>query len=384
MKKIISLVCLTTSILILTACNRFGTDNLPKPTKLAAFTPSATTTKVWSRSVGSGDDQQNLRLAMIKIEDQLLTTDAKGHIEATNARTGKLVWKQNLDTPVSGGISGEDTLLAVVGENATLYILDQQNGHIRWSTRLDNQALATPKIANGKVFVKTIDEQVFAFDAQTGKALWTFASGATQMILRFGSAPLVVNNKVIIATATGKVFALNAEDGSILWEQIIAVPNGITEVQQMVDIDMNPIVEEGIIYVASYQGNLAAIELATGAVLWHKEFSSFTGLSLAEDKLYITDANSHLWCLDKASGRVEWKQDKLAYRGVTAPVLFQQFILIGDKEGYIHILSQDTGDMSARIQGSQKAILSSPLSEGKMFYILNQEGVLSAYEVKTA
>jgi outer membrane protein assembly factor BamB len=381
MKQITKILLTTAAILTLTACNRFGDNNLPKPAALGAFTPTVTLTKLGVRSVGIGDNEQNLRTSIALTQDRLFTTDTRGHIQATQTATGHTLWEQDLPTLISSGIAVSDTLLALVGDNATLYVLDSSNGKILWTAILPNQALAVPTITEDKIFVKTIDEQVVALDRQTGKVVWTFASGAQQLILRFGSAPVVVGDKVVVGTTTGKVYVLNAEDGSIVWEQIIAVPNGINDVQQMVDIDMDPLVEKGVIYVASYQGNLAALELESGVVLWHKEFSSFTGMAIKGDNLYITDANSYLWQINKSDGLVTWKQDKLANRGITAPVLLDKFIIVADKEGYIHVLSDDTGDLAARIQIKKNSILSKPIAQNKSFYVLSQEGWLSAYQI---
>jgi outer membrane protein assembly factor BamB len=381
MKHIFQILIIT-ALILLTACNRFGENNLPEPTVLEAFSPTVNTTLLWSHSVGSGVAEQALRFVMASAQDRIFTTDAKGHVEATEASTGRLLWKHDLKTSVSSGIAVSGSLVAIVGENATLTVLDASEGKILWTAELPNQALAVPTITQDKIFVKTIDEQVLAFDTQTGKLLWTFAAASQQLILRFGSSPIVAGDKLIIGSVSGKVFALNIDDGSILWEQIIAVPNGITDVQQMVDIDMNPVVDKENIYVASYQGNLAALDLSTGTVLWHKEFSSFTGLAIKEDNLYITDANSNLYQIDKSNGNIVWKQDKLAFRWITAPVLLDQFILVADQSGYVHILSDETGHFAGRINTGKDPILSAPVVYQDKFYVLNQAGVLAAYEIR--
>ena len=59
MKKITNLLLIIATALTLTACNRFGDDNLPQPTALEPFSPTVTTSKLWSQKVGEGDAEQH-------------------------------------------------------------------------------------------------------------------------------------------------------------------------------------------------------------------------------------------------------------------------------------------------------------------------------------
>ena len=47
--------------------------------------------------------------------------------------------------------------------------------------------------------------------------------------------------------------------------------------------------------------------------------------------------------LDKTSGAVAWKQDKLLHRRVTSPVLIEGLVVVGDLQGFVHVLAPDVG-----------------------------------------
>lgn len=368
-------------ILVATSCNRFGTDNQPQPTALRPFTPLTTVTKLWSTKVGRATEQNDLRLVLALQQNRLITTDALGTITATDIKQGKLLWRNALKTHISSGVGVGEGLAAVVSANAVLYTVELETGKVLWKAHLVNQALAVPTLAQGLVLVKTIDDQVFAFDAKTGKQRWAFATDTPQLILRFGSSPILADNKVIIGLANGKMFVVNSLDGTILSEQTIATPQGSTEAQQMVDIDVNPIVDQGTVYVAAYQGKLKAIALTTATVLWQQTVSSYTGMVIDHDDLVITDADSRVWSFQKNKGVVQWQQIKLAYRHITAPALSSSYVVVGDAQGYMHLLSRQTGELAARWQVTKDAILAAPVVQDNLIYVLNSRGILAAYKI---
>ena len=53
-----------------------------------------------------------------------------------------------------------------------------------------------------------------------------------------------------------------------------------------------------------------------------------------------------------------WKQDKLLYRRLTAPVVFDRNIVVGDVEGYLHVLSPVDGTLIGRVATDGSAIRS--------------------------
>jgi outer membrane protein assembly factor BamB len=380
MKK--NLLILFPLILLLAACSRFGTDNTPTPAALPSFKPTAVLTKQWDANVGGVNEDNYLRFAIALDQNHLFTTDDEGMVTAREANTGKRLWRKDLSTSTTSGVAAGNGLVLVMDNKAELYALNAQKGNVLWQVTLPNQALAVPTIGTNIILVKTVDDQVIALDASTGKTRWVFASGTPQLILRFGSSPVITGDKVLVGSASGKLFLLTLADGTILWEQPIAIPNGATEVQQMVDIDLNPVVVKGMVYVATYQGNIAALQLSTGVMSWHKEFSSFTGIALAGEQLFATDANSHLWLFRTSDGVVQWKQDKLEHRNVTAPALTDNYVAVADGLGYLHVLSRSTGEFAAQAKVSDDAIIAAPITQGNTIYVLTRSGKLAAYSIK--
>ncbi len=71
-----------------------------------------------------------------------------------------------------------------------------------------------------------------------------------------------------------------------------------------------------------------------------------------------------MWLLDRRNGAEFWKQDQLQYRGLTRPVFYGSFVVVGDAEGYLHWINMDTGQFAAREKIGGKGFSGPPLVVG--------------------
>jgi len=217
-----------------------------------------------------------------------------------------------------------------------------------------------------------------ALHRDTGKRVWHYKHESPKLILRASSSPNVADNIVVVGFADGKLDALNASTGSLIWQRSIATNNGTDDVSRMVDIDTQPLISDGIIYVASYQGNVAALSLMSGQMLWRRKLSTYSNLALEDNKLFATDVDGNVYALSADSGRTLWKQEKLRNRGLTAPVVMGRALVVGDKEGYVHWLSLLDGHFLNRKRIDKSGILAAPRVAGNRLYVGAGGGRLTA------
>jgi outer membrane protein assembly factor BamB len=207
---------------------------------------------------------------------------------------------------------------------------------------------------------------------------------------------------VVSGFANGRLAALKLHDGRLLWESVIAVPKGRTELERLVDIDAQLEISGGVVYVATYQGRIAAVSLDGGRLLWGREFSSYSGIALAGRMLYVSDARGDLWALERNSGGTLWKQDALHGRGLSMPVLQGDAVVVGDYEGYLHWLDREDGHLLARARvedwqayypikdefyndnayREDRMVLAAPRASGDWLYAVDKRGVLNAYQIR--
>ena len=376
MKKIMRLLSLLTVVASLAACS--SSDNLEKPSPLVTFSPKIQVEKLWSQSVG-GSDKKYLNLQIGHDAKTIYTANYNGGVYADDAATGEEMWQKKLNTNIISGVSVADQLAVVGSSLGEVIALKTSDGTVLWQQNVGNQVLGTAAIGDGVVVVKTVADNVVALNAKNGQQLWQFNGNAPTLILRGGSQPKIVGNKVIIGFADGKLREFSLRQGTLLWQQVVAQPKGGFPIQRMVDITATPQINDGIVYVATYQGNMTALEANTGQMIWYHTLSSYTGLALANTYLFVTDEKSHVYSFSEEDGGVAWKQTKLEARTITQPALLGQYVVVADAEGYIHWLSQSNGMFVARKHLSSDPIRSAPVVVGNRLYVLDTHGNLAAY-----
>ncbi|MCK5355983.1 MAG: outer membrane protein assembly factor BamB, partial [Methyloprofundus sp.] len=319
------------------------------------------------------------------IDDAIFAADRKGLVEARNINTGDLIWEQETELELSGGIGqGYETVL-LGSSDGEVISLNSKTGEIKWKARVSSEILAMPVVGYGLVIVRTVDGRITALDELTGESVWSFERNVPALSIRGTGVPLVVSDSVIAGYANGKLLALNLKNGKNLWETTLVIPRGRSEIERLVDLDTDPIEVDDVIYIASYQGGVSSILAVDGDVLWtNSDISSHSGLSYDWRYLYLTDSVSDVWQLDQRSGGSLWKQEALHQRRLTAPVAYQNYVVVADFEGYVHWLADDDGRQLGRVQVCDAEILAKPIVDNDIIYIYASDGTLAALNVKSA
>ncbi|MCP3852325.1 MAG: outer membrane protein assembly factor BamB [Gammaproteobacteria bacterium] len=358
-----------------------GEDNSIPPTELEDITSSVNIRSIWSKDVGIGLDEAFVDLRPAITDSNIFTVDREGQVTSLSLG-GSISWQVELDTIITGGV-GHGEGIVVVGDNrGEISVLDADNGALRWKKELSSVMLSAPLVQDGVLIVRTGDGQIFGLSAEDGSQIWVYDRGVPVLTLRGNSSPLVGGRELVFTGFdSGKVAAVGVQHGRLLWEANAAVPRGRSDLERLVDIDGSMILVGRVLYVVTYQGRVVAIDGLEGDVLWAKEMSSYAGIAADERHLYVTDSDSNLWAVDRVSGDLLWKQDKLAYRKLTAPVAVGEHVLVGDFEGYVHIVSRLDGELIGREKIDGDGFHVQPQTDGETIYIYGNGGTLAALKL---
>lgn len=367
---------------LLLACgNRPSRDNLEPPTELTPFTATANPVLVWTRQVGRGAGQAGVRLRLAYGQGSVFAASADGLVAAHEARSGQPQWSTRLPASPSGGPSFVAGRVIVGALDGSVHALDPADGSLLWSTQLTSEVLAGADGNRELIVVRSQDGRVSGVDARNGARRWVLSRDVPLLSLRGNSTPVVRGETVFVGFDTGRLMALDLRDGSVRWEQTIAAGEGRTELERMVDIDGELQVAAGDVYVVAYRGQAAALTTDGGRLLWSRDYSSFTGLALFGNQLFLTDADGGVWALDRRSGASLWGQDGLRHRAPTTPAAHGSLIAIADFEGYVHWLSSADGAFAARQRLGRAAVRTPPLVVDDMLYVLDVSGRLGAFRL---
>jgi len=356
-----------------------GEDNADPPAPLVEIENPIPLKKLWNTSVGVGNDKQFINLVPAADESQIFVADRKGQVVAFDLETGKKNWSVKTETAIAAGPGVGEGLVLVGTSDAEVLALSAIDGTLLWKAEVSSEVLSVPRIDLDKVIVQTADGNVSALDAGDGHEVWIHDRSIPVLTLRGTSSPAVQHGLVVVGYANGKLGALSAEKGFDVWETSITIPKGSSEIDRMVDIDGDPIIVGAAVYVTTYQGHIAVVDLQNGDPGWTRDMSSNVGLGVDFSQVYVTDDQSHVWALSRSSGATEWKVEDMVNRQLTAPEPFEDYILVGDVEGYVHLLSRYDGRVAARVKVDSSGINSKPLAKNGVFYVYGNSGKLAAY-----
>ena len=354
-------------------------DNTPRPHMLETLSSAFDIHRLWATNVGKGLNDKFLNLDSVLVDNMLFTADATGQLFKINADNGRVIWQRKLETALSAGVVADDGFLYVATRDGSVIAVRQQDGETRWQADLGREVLALPVVSTGSVVALLGDNQVASLDSLTGRELWRYDGVVPPaLMLQGASTPIIVDQQVLVGFATGRLLSLSLDFGNPQWDTAVAQPQGSSELERLVDIDATLLQDNDIVYAVTYQGQLAAIQLSDGALVWQRELSAYRDMALAGDVLYVVDAQSVIWAINKSNGSTLWKQNGLLHRALSAPTVYNNDLIVGDYDGFIHVLSLETGQIIARDKLSNDAIVRAPQADADRIYILTSGGQLSA------
>ena len=350
-RRLFRVVSIATIALFISACA--SDEVLDQPTELLPFESNKEFSIDWHLSTGKGVAEQYVFLQPLLIKDTTVTVSRNGILNAVDLASGEPEVELNLNAVMSAGVGGNETLWLVATRDAYVIAVDAEKHVERWRTRVPSEVLAKPVIHDDSVIVRTIDGKIISINSETGKIRWQYQRTIPDLTIRGSSEPIVARDRIFVGLADGRFIAISPKDGGVIWDVALSIPKGRSEIQRLVDIDGGAELYGRILYAASYQGRVAAIDIERGQFLWARDFSTHTGVTLDDKTLYSSDDNGSIWAMDRLNGATLWKQDKLAYRQLTRPTIVGDYIAVGDFEGYVHLLSRYDGHMVARYQLGQ-------------------------------
>lgn len=357
----------------------FGGPAKKKAAELVQFQSTATLRVVWQSNVGSAD-----RGAFYPAVsgNTVYAAGASGQIAGFAANTGSSQARFEAGTPISGGIGfGAGLVLAGTAKGEVLAF--EPTGKPVWKTQLTGEVLAPPAAAEGVVVVRTGDGRVYGLNAVDGKQRWVYQRALPSLAVRSYAGVVVHRGAVVAGFPGGRMVAIALGNGSVGWESVVALPKGVTELDRVTDVTSYPVVDGSQVCAVAFQGRIACFDLPSGETLWARDASSIAGMGLDARNAYITDDQGAVQALDRSRGASLWKQDKLQGRWASAPLALGRYVIVGDFEGYVHVLSREDGAFVARIATDGSAIRVPPVAlDLGTFLVQTRNGGIFAISVQ--
>lgn len=340
---------------------------VPKPAELGPNAALIGVRLAWSAKIG----EVKFPLAVKTNATTIALASSDGVVATLDARTGADVWRTSLGTSLSAGAGSDGRYSAVVTQANELVTLDA--GREIWRQKLSALSFTAPLVAGARVFVLGADRSVSAFDAGSGRKLWSQARPGEPLVLRQAGVLLAVGDTLVVGLS-GRLVGMNPQNGSSRWEVPLAVPRGANDVERLVDIVAQVSRIGDSVCARAYQSMVGCVDAARGTLVWNKPAVGAQGLHGDDQLIYGTENDGKVVAWRRSDGERAWDSERLKLRGLTAPLVVGRSIAIGDSTGLVHLLSRTDGSPLNRLATDGTAIAAAPVLVGDTLVVVTRSG----------
>lgn len=381
---------LITVVSALLLCSCWGNKDLEEPVEAPEIGNRLGVHEAWSDSAG-GSDEMFSQLSPAVMGNTIFVAARDGTVNAIRVTDGHRLWETDLSDEdenddkrsarLAGGIGLGAGRVAVGSENGWLYILDQSDGKIAWKTFVGNEVISRPTFAlsGSRIFVQDSRGRIVCY-SPAGEQLWVSGESRSLLRLRAQSSPVALGDDyLLVGTSTGKVQILSQQDGSVVNQIVIGKTSGPSTLSRVADVSSNPLILNGSLYSTAYNSGFVQYSFEKAAVIFRLAYTSSKDIAFDDHFFVITGDNGHVHCISRETGSELWTNTKLTYRNVSAPVIYGNYVVVGDMEGYVYFLSLQDGNIESQLDTDDTPIYVKPLVCGNNVLIQTSGGELTAF-----
>ncbi len=355
---------------VLAGCGSTGHE----PAELQKIQATVRIAKGWTYGLGSGETGM-LTPAVVDGAVYAAGSDDLYKLDPSN---GNQIWKVTCGDDVANGVGSDGKYVAVGTIKGEVEVYDA-DGKQLWKQRLPSEMSAPPLVGSGFVFVRTNDSRVTAFDAASGEMRWRYQGQNPALSLRVPRQMKFSPAGVLVPQSNGKLLALDA-NGRTVFDAVIAQPKGITEVERLVDVVGAPLVDARMICASAFQGNVVCMNSQNGQLQWAQQVDAVSGPVSDGSHVYIVTSRGEIKAFGYETGTEIWTNSDLLWRSPSAPAVIGNHLLVGDYDGYVHVLDSLTGKIIGRGSVSG-AVVSDPIPVASGALVQTVKGQLSLIQI---
>ena len=276
------------------------------------------------------------------------------------------------------------------GNNARTGVYDsagpKQFGGIKWTFKSGSPIVASPAIADGVVYIASMDTYLYAIDQETGKEKWKYKSR-----MPIASSPAVAGGLLYFVSSSGALGAIDITNGKIKWvlpteyerkfeaKNLHGYPPEAQTVPDAWDIfTSSPAVANGKVYFGSGDGNIYAADAQTGVLQWKFATKDVVHSSPAVvgNAVYIGSWDSYLYALDADTGQEKWAfktgEDPTIHNQVgfqSSPAVVDGTVYVGCRDAHVYAIDATTGRKKWDYPTSKSWVIGTPAVRDGLVYV---------------
>ena len=310
----------------------------------------------------------------------MIIADPEGNITSTNPQSGKINWKINLERELAAGVASGFGKLIVSDINGFVIAIDFETQDIIWEKNIGGEVLANTLVSASLILVKNSVGELVALSSSTGEKKWSFRSQLPALTVRGTGEPIIENDVVFSSFDNGRLGAFQLDTGFFLWDAPISFVEGSSELENLIDGDSAPVLAKQLIFATNYQGNLTAFDITQKRPVWNAKASSFHSPVVVNNMIMVVQDNGSILSFSMTNLAPSWTSEEYLRRELSNGVAYKNMMLVGDLEGYVHVINPLTGITLGRKKVSRNPIMSI-VTFREFAYVIDQESNIAAIKL---
>lgn len=372
-------------------------------------------TVAWKRNIGAGSSNTRQVMAPVVADGgKIFVLDGEAGVTAVDSGTGAVLWKADVKVDehdkgsrflgigfggggaggggFGGGVAVGNGKVFVSSGYRTMTALDAATGAVLWKSTVDLPIHGAPTVAGQRVFVIDVDNQLIAFNTNTGQQDWSYRGITEPARIMRASSPAVSGDTVIAPFSSGELVALRASNGQPVWQEVLSRTSRTSALSELRDIAGRPVISRGSVYAISHSGVLQSMDIRSGQAKWSLPVAGVNAPLPVGDVVYVVSKAGELTVVNRDSGQVYWTRDLNEGRvrregGVlgfgkrtvrptwSGPILASNRLVLVNSEGEAVAFDPKTGVQQSSIKLGSAAYIA-PAAYNGALYVLTDKGEL--------
>ena len=243
-------------------------------------------------------------------------------------------------------------------------------------------------IVSGNFFlVLAKDNRLYAYNLTNGELEWTHEGLEETSTFMGSSSPVVSKGIVVVTYSSGEIYAINLSKGIVIWNDNLSSLVQKKSLENISDILGNPVIQNDTVYVISHNGKMVSMNLNNGKRLWESNIGGIQTPWVASKFIYVLSKDNELICLTSDEGKIVWVsklkdyidfEKKVKLITWTGPLLTGHMLIVSGSHGLIASISPYTGKFLGAIN-IKSSVENQAIVANKTVFFLTSKGKLLAY-----
>jgi outer membrane protein assembly factor BamB len=243
-------------------------------------------------------------------------------------------------------------------------------------------------VAEGRIFLTTIDSKLRALSRDDGHLLWSYQATQVATTVLGSPAPAVAQGIVVAGFGSGEIAALRADSGSVIWTDGLGLAQGRPTLVDFVAIRGAPVIGNGQVFATGLGGLTIVADLLTGRRVWERQVASENTPYIAGDWMFLISTDQQVGAININDARVAWvaslprwenpekKKDAITWYG---PMLAGNRLIVLGSNSQALSLNPLTGETVTTLTLSDAPAPLTPVVVDGTMLVVTDDGKLTAW-----